>query len=41
MIDNEHAEPYEPPQMLEIGEFGQLTRGYGMLNLDGIFYYPG
>ncbi|GAA4984150.1 hypothetical protein HD597_003677 [Nonomuraea thailandensis] len=41
MTDNERHEPYEPPQLLEIGEFGQLTRGYGMLNMDGIYYYPG
>ncbi|MBB6347671.1 lasso RiPP family leader peptide-containing protein [Nonomuraea muscovyensis] len=39
MIDNERNEPYEPPQMLEIGEFGQLTRGYGMLNMDHAYYF--
>jgi hypothetical protein len=41
VIDNERNEPYETPQLIEIGEFGQLTRGYGMLNMDGIYYYPG
>jgi hypothetical protein len=40
MFDNEQQhEPYDPPQMVDMGEFGHLTRGYGMLNMDHAYYF--
>ncbi|GGT38025.1 lasso RiPP family leader peptide-containing protein [Nonomuraea spiralis] len=39
MTDNERHEPYEPPHLLDLGDFGQLTRGYGMLNMDHAYYF--
>ncbi|MEV4020672.1 lasso RiPP family leader peptide-containing protein [Nonomuraea angiospora] len=36
MVDNE---PYEPPRMLDIGEFGELTRGMAGPLMDMIYYY--
>jgi hypothetical protein len=36
MIGNES---YEPPRMLDIGQFGELTCGSAGPHLDGWFYF--
>lgn len=37
----EQEEVYEPPGLVEIGEFTKLTRGLGSDSLDAVDYFSG
>jgi len=38
---DQDAAVYEPPMLVEVGDFAELTRGSGFDALDSVDYYAG